>query len=179
MEGTMAVVTTWAANFAPRNWQYCNGQLLSIAQNSALFSLLGTTYGGNGQTSFALPNLQTRTAVGTGQGPGLSSYSLGQNGGTSSVTLSVANIPPHTHTLAINNFSIGANNTDGSGDDPTGASPGVMAAGYSNTPDGTMAAPAVNLTVNPAGNGAPISNLNPYLGINYIICLYGIYPSRN
>lgn len=178
MEGTMAVVTNWAANFPPRNWAYCNGQILAINTNTALFSLLGTTYGGNGQTTFGLPNLQGRTAVGTGQLSGGSTYVLGQSAGAATVSLTIANLPPHTHTGNAN-VSLQSNNTVGTGDDPTGAFPGLMAAGYNSTSDGSMLAPTYSTVIAPAGNGSPIVNLTPYVGINYIICLYGIYPSRN
>lgn len=100
MEGTMATIMLFAADFAPKYWAYCNGQLLSIAQNSALFSLLGTTYGGNGTTNFALPNFQSRTAVGTGQGPGLSNVVLGEMAGLQNITLNVTNLPQHIHPVA-------------------------------------------------------------------------------
>ena len=95
-------ITLFAGNFAPRGWAFCNGQLLSIAQNTALFSILGTTYGGNGQTTFALPDLRGRVPVHAGQGPGLSNYDLGQQGGAESVTLTTAQMPAHTHPANAN-----------------------------------------------------------------------------
>jgi microcystin-dependent protein len=178
MEGTMAVVTNWAANFAPRNWAYCNGQTLAIAQNTALFSLLGTTYGGNGQTTFCLPQLQSRTVVGTGQGNGLSNYVLGEMGGTPTVTLNMSNIPPHNHngnaTIALQ-----SNNTVGTEEGPEGNFPGALNAGYNSVADATMAAPTYTSIVGIAGSSVPYSNMAPYLCINYIICMYGIFPSRN
>ena len=97
MEAFLATIMGWAPNFAPRGWAFCGGQILPIAQNTALFSLLGTTYGGNGQTTFALPNLFSRLPIGAGQGPGLSSYDLGQVGGTESTTLTINNMPAHAH----------------------------------------------------------------------------------
>ncbi|OFZ13441.1 MAG: hypothetical protein A3D92_02995 [Bacteroidetes bacterium RIFCSPHIGHO2_02_FULL_44_7] len=178
MEGTMAVVTQWAANFAPRNWAYCNGQLLSIASNTALFSLLGTTYGGNGQTTFGLPEMRGRTAVGAGQGPGLSYYSLGEMGGYAGISLTINNIPPHTHSGPVN-LALNANSTDGTTGEPDGNYPGMLAGGYSTAGDIAMAAPAYTGIVGVAGSSAPYSNLSPYLAVNYIICMYGIYPSRN
>lgn len=178
MEGTMAVVTTWAANFAPKNWAYCNGQILSIAQNTALFSLLGTTYGGNGQTTFGLPQLQSRTVVGTGQGAGLSNYVLGEIGGTPTVTLLMSNIPPHNHNGNVT-ISLQSNNTVGTEEGPENNFPGTLNAGYNATADGTMAAPTYTSIVGIAGSSVPYSNMPPYLGLNYIICMYGIFPSRN
>src|ERR1700754_404975 len=103
MEGYIAEIRLFAGNFAPRNWAYCAGQIISIAQNTALFSLLGTTYGGNGQTTFALPDLRGRAAVGTGQGGGLTNRVLGEIGGSESVTLLVSNLAPHNHMVATNN----------------------------------------------------------------------------
>src|SRR6478672_10112699 len=97
-EPFLAEIIMFAGNFAPRGWAFCQGQILSIAQNTALFSLLGTTYGGNGQTTFALPDLRGRVPVGTGQGPGLSNYDLGQVSGSESVTLTVSQMPAHNHT---------------------------------------------------------------------------------
>lgn len=176
MEGTMAVVTQWAAPFAPRNWAFCNGQLLAISTNSALFSLLGTTYGGNGQTTFALPDLRGRSAVGAGLG--LSQYYLGEVGGSVSVTLMGSNIPPHTHSGNVN-IALNANNTDGSTGEPGGNNPGALANGYSTTSDVTMTAPSYSGIVGIAGSSVPYSNLAPFTVVNFIICQYGIYPSRN
>lgn len=178
MDGTMAVITTWAAPFAPKNWAYCNGQLLAIAQNTALFSLLGTTYGGNGQTTFGLPNLQSRTVVGTGQSAGTSNYVLGEIGGTETVTLTINNIPPHNHNTTVQ-MALQGNATDGSGDTPEGNYPGMLTNGYAPTGDTTMTPPAYGCGVGVSGSSMPFSNLSPYLAVNYIICMYGIYPSRN
>ena len=187
MEGTISEIRLFAGNFAPRNWAFCQGQILAIASNTALFSLLGTTYGGNGQTTFALPDLRSRIAVGTGQGPGLSNYILGQVGGTENNTLLMNNLPPHTHTAQAT-ATLNCNTGNGDQAFPTNNfSAGSQAAGrgnvdtpYAATADGTMAATAVgvNVQVGVAGGGMPVNNLQPYMGMNYIICLYGIFPSR-
>lgn len=155
--------------FAPRTWAFCDGQILPINQNQALFSLLGTTYGGNGQTTFALPNLRDRVANSSGQGQGLSSYSLGQQGGSSDVTLVVSQIPAHNH--LVNTASAP---TVGS---PVGALP--AASGGHNLYD-----PAVNTTLDPnaisqTGSSQPHTNMQPTLVVNYCIALQGIFPPRN
>jgi microcystin-dependent protein len=167
----VAEIRLFPYNFAPRNWAFCQGQLLPIAQNTALFSLLGTTYGGNGQTTFALPNLQSRVAVHVGQGPGLSSYDLGQQGGTETVTLTTNELAPHSHTpncLNANGNKPGAKNniwaTDLGGH-----------AQYGTTKAGTMAPNAIG----PSGNGQPHNNIQPYLALNYCIALQGVFPARN
>src|SRR5947199_356915 len=101
METFLACILLWPCNFAPNGWAFCAGQILSIAQNSALFSLLGTTFGGNGQTTFALPDMRSRVPVGVGQGPGLSDYLLGQVSGTETVILTTNNLPAHSHTFTV------------------------------------------------------------------------------
>lgn len=181
MEGTIAVVTTFAADFAPRNWALCNGQLLSIAQNQALFSLLGTTYGGNGTTTFGLPNLQSRTPVSQGQGPGLSSYTLGELTGTEGATLNSNNLPPHVHTGAVA-LKLSADSSDGSVARAVNSFPAVYAGAYATAPASgvTTATPAYNpATIGIAGSSQPMPIRAPYLAINYIICMFGIFPSRN
>lgn len=161
----------FAGNFAPRGWAFCNGQLLSISQNSALFALLGTTYGGDGQNTFALPDLRGRAPVHAGTLSGGGTYVQGQAGGVESVTLTSTQIPPHTHTLTA-----GAVGTQAS---PAGGLPGTTPARdfrYSNA--------NANVTLNPAalqtaGGSQPHDNLSPYLGISFIIALEGVFPSRN
>lgn len=166
-------------NFAPVGWAMCDGQLLSIAQNTALFALLGTTYGGNGVSTFALPNLQSRVAVGMGQGAGLSPYTIGQTGGTENTSLSLSNLPAHTHPL------LGSTAT-GTQSSPAGAAIAQInagtarepqiALGYSpGTPSSTMASGSIGST----GNGVPFNIVQPYLAMNYIIALQGIFPSRS
>ena len=157
-------------NFAPRGWAFCQGQILSIAQNTALFSLLGTTYGGNGQTTFALPDLRGRVPIGQGQGPGLSPYDLGQVGGTETVTLTNANLPAHTH-------QVRATTEDANSAQPGNNLPAAVGAGAygSQTPDTTMSVSMIA----PSGSNQPFNNVQPYLTLNWCIALSGIFPSRN
>lgn len=158
-----------AFNFAPIGWALCDGQLLSISQNTALFSLLGTTYGGDGITNFALPDLRGRVPIHSGQGNGLSGYVIGQSGGEENHTLITGEIPAHSHNLQINTGV-------GSTDSPNGTylaqnSEGVKQ--FSSSQNGT-AAPVAS-----AGGNLPHNNVQPYLAINYIIALSGIFPSRS
>jgi microcystin-dependent protein len=178
MEGVLAVVTCFAADFAPRGWAFCNGQILPIAQNQALFSLLGTTYGGNGVTTFALPNLQGRTAVSSGQGLGLSNYTLGQLTGTETVTLTSGNLPSHVHNGNIS-LQLDADSSDGTITRAANSYPALYAGAYASTPGAAMAAPGYNVSIGTAGGGQPMPIRAPFLAINYIICLQGIFPSRN
>lgn len=178
MEGTLAEVRMFAGNFAPRGWMLCQGQLLAIAQWTAVFSLLGTMYGGNGQTTFGLPDFRGRVALGTGQGPGLPNVDIGEMAGVPNTTLIITNLPAHNHSVVGNVTPQAA--TDGAiGTDPNGRVLG---------PVGDYAAPAdlvkmnpipVNLPSSIAGSNSPINNRSPYLGIEFIICVEGIYPSRN
>jgi microcystin-dependent protein len=154
-------------NFAPRGYAFCQGQILSIAQNTALFSLLGTTYGGNGQTTFALPDLRGRVPLSAGQGPGLSNYTLGQSAGTEAVSLTVNEMPTHNHLVS-------ASLTDPSSQKPQD---GYLADGnaYAASANTTMGVQSVQN----AGGSQPHQNLPPYLTLNYCIALQGIFPSRN
>jgi len=155
-------------NFAPRGWAFCQGQVLPIAQNTALFSLLGTTYGGNGQTTFALPDLRGRVAMSPGQGPGLSNYDLGQVGGTEVVTLTQVQMPAHNHIAS-------ASNGAATGGRPGNAVPSGGGA-YASSSDGTTMNPTF---IGNAGGSQPHENRQPYLILNYIIALEGIFPARN
>ena len=178
MEGYIAEIRLFAGNFAPRNWAFCQGQILAISQNTALFSLLGTTYGGNGQTTFALPDFRGRVAVGTGQGPGLPNMILGQVGGEPTHTLIVTEMPAHNHLINANEGNGTAQNP-ANGFLSAGVVPSQSNAGvnnYRNSSDGTLLA---NTSVSLTGGSQPHNNMQPYLGMNYIICLEGIYPSRN
>ncbi len=179
MEGYIAEIRMFAGNFAPRAWAFCQGQIMSIAQNTALFSLLGITYGGNGQTTFGLPDFRGRVAVGTGQGPGLSGYELGQMSGTETNTLTINNMAAHNHAVTGTVTMSGLADT-GTTDTPDGtylASNGTNM--FATTQDVSMKPLNVNLQTGIIGSSQPVNNIQPYLGMNYIICLEGIFPSRN
>lgn len=195
MEVFIGTIQSFAFNFAPRDWALCNGQTLSLSQYQTLFALIGVTYGGNGQTTFMLPNLQGRLPLGQGNGLGLTPRVMGEVSGTENVTPTLNNLPIHTHTLtgvtasttlqlanpasnpvntptATNSF-IGTSGT-GPGSaaiysDQIGASP-VPLQGVSTTVSGT---------ISPAGNGMPLAIMNPFLAINFSIALQGYFPSRN
>lgn len=166
-------ITLFAGNFAPRNWALCNGQIMSIAQNTALFSILGTTYGGNGQTTFALPDLRSRVPIHAGQGPGLSNYQLGQVGGTENVTLLTSQLPAHSH--AVNAVASGGDQASPVGNLPAVESTGTSKDYSSVAATGQMGAGMVANT----GGGQPVPVVQPYGCVNYIIALQGIFPSRN
>lgn len=180
MEPFLGQVMLFGGNFAPRGWAFCHGQLLPIAQNTALFSLLGTIYGGDGRTTFALPDLRGRAAVGAGSGPGLSDVREGQKGGRESVTLSVINLPSHNHS-AIMKTGPDTTTTDVS----TGNRLAHEArAGQDTFPiytseAGTDSMAADAIQVGNTGNNQPFSIQNPSLGLNYIIALQGVFPSRS
>ncbi len=160
-------------NFAPRGWAFCAGQILPIAQNTALFALLGTTFGGNGQTTFALPDLRGRVPMGAGQGPGLDPYSLGTVLGTEEITLTVNQMPAHGHPATAN-----AIDDDGSSGSPTGKSLASINNGYAaGNPTAVMNAGVVKVAN--AGGSQPHDNMQPCLALNYCIALEGIFPSRN
>jgi microcystin-dependent protein len=156
-------------NFPPRGYTFCAGQVLSIAQNTALFSLLGTTFGGNGQTTFALPDLRGRVPVGAGQGQGLSNVDLGQVSGHETVTLTQSQMPAHGHLAAAS--QAGATSAR-----PSGQVPAAGQAVYAASSDGTTLNPAF---VQNTGSSQPFDIHPPFLGLNYIIALEGIFPSRN
>ena len=172
MEGYIAQILLFAGNFAPRTWSYCDGSVLSIASNTALFSLLGTTYGGNGTTTFALPDLRGRVAVGAGSAPGRSDYQLGEVGGSEQITLTVNQMPAHTHTVNVPVSDLG-----GSTDDPTGNINAVTGTPGYSAPPGSGSYGGVTASV--AGGSQPVDIRQPYLALNYVICMQGIFPSRN
>lgn len=165
-------IRMFAGNFAPNGWAFCDGSLLSISQDEVLFSLIGTTYGGDGQTTFALPDLRGRLPVHQGGRSGLSNYQMGQSFGSESVTLTPAQVPSHGHGLV-------ASGATGSGTSPVGSVPAAASAGarYSagSSPGPNMAADAVGAT----GGSQPHSNLMPSQCVSFIISRYGIYPSQN
>ena len=165
-------IRMFAGNFAPYGWALCNGQLLSISQNTALFSLIGTYYGGDGVTTFALPNLQSRVPIHQGQGVGLSPYVVGQLGGNENVTLISQQMPQHNHLVNTNNGPGGS----------VHPANGLLASTTSDKPYTTGASDGSTLNpqaVSQAGGNQPHNNIQPYLTITYIIALQGIYPSRN
>jgi microcystin-dependent protein len=163
-------IRLFASNFAPQGWALCNGQLMSIAQNTALFALLGTMYGGNGQTTFALPDLRGRVPVHQGQGPGLTSRTQGEVSGSETVTLLSSQMPAHSHALR-------ASTVAATGSTPAGALLGATTVNsYDNSAAGVaMAAGAIGNT----GGAQPHDNMAPTLALNYIIALFGIFPSRS
>jgi len=195
MEPYLGMLILFGGNFAITGWAFCWGQIISIAQNSALFSLLGTIYGGNGVTTFGLPDLRGRAPIGWGQGPGLSPYTIGQIGGSESTTLLLPNMPAHNHQAAFNlTATPSASTAAGSSTtpDPTlvpatlptiGSGPsGNPIKGYVAKDSTTTLAPgavAGTITVGFSGNNQPFSILNPYLAMTYLIALSGVFPSRS
>jgi len=171
MEPFIGQIMLFAGNFAPRGWAMCDGQLLSIAQNTALFSILGTTYGGNGQTTFGLPDLRGRVPIHPGTGPGLSSYVLGQMSGTENVTLNITQIPSHAHSVQP-----GCSSDPPSASEPSNAVPATLESqAYSSESNASMR--AVNSSAQ--GGSQPHTNIQPYNCVTFCIALEGIFPSRN
>jgi microcystin-dependent protein len=178
-------VKLFAGNFAPRGWAFCDGQVMQITQNTALFSLLGSTYGGDGRTTFALPDLRGRVVVGPRRGNGLSNFIAGQQGGSQTNTLNTSQLPSHSHTAS---GVIRASSAKATTKDPTGNyfASAIQVSGrdinevssYAPTKNVDMNADAINVTVGTTGSGVEFNNLQPFLAINYIICLNGIFPSR-
>ena len=162
----------FAGNFAPNGWMFCEGQTLPISENDALFTLIGTTYGGDGQETFNLPNLASRVPIHMGTGPDGVNYQLGEAAGTESVTLSVQQIPNHTHAFV-------ASTANGTATNPGGS---VLAASVSSVQPlivGTGSDPMSGNSITPQGGSQPHNNMMPYLVLNFIIALQGIFPSRN
>lgn len=171
----IGMIALFGFNFPPKGWAYCNGQLIAIASNSALFALLGTMYGGDGRVTFALPDLRGRVPIGMGQGPGLSDYVQGEVSGTETTTLLISNMPAHNHQIIA------------SGDAPTQntASGALLASGNRSVSMPNIYEPNTNPVlmaqnmVSVTGSSQPFNNMQPYLALNYCISLYGIFPSRN
>ena len=170
MDPFIGEIIMFGGNFAPRGWALCEGQLLPISQNQALFSILGTTYGGDGRTTFALPDLRGRVAMHPGNGPGLSSYRLGHKGGSESVILTSMNLPSHNHPIQASSKAANANEAAGNVMANAVGIPGLY---NSKAPDANM-----KPTGNTGGN-QPFDIRQPYQCVNYIIALQGVYPSRN
>lgn len=198
MEPFIGQIIMFGGNFAPRGWAFCQGQLLAISQNQALFSILGTTYGGDGRTTFALPDLRGRAPIGPGHGPGLTNRVLGQRSGTETNTMSVNQMPSHNHSASLSGL-VGAVNVSSSDADhqvpvagdaigaatiPAGR--GTTPANFyiADVPDTTLSIGSISIaggavTIYNNGGQQPINNMQPWLGIYYIIALVGTFPSRN
>ena len=178
-EPFIAEIVMFGGNFAPRSWAFCDGQLLSIANNTALFSLLGTTYGGDGRTTFGLPDLRGRTAIHPGNGPGLSSYRLGEKGGSESVRLTVSQIPSHNHSVSAVLKGKDTSGNSASPNNNTLASKSRTNIYSSDAPDVNMTAASVAGAQSNVGGSTGHENRMPFLAVNHIIALFGVYPSRN
>jgi len=171
----LAEIRTFACTFAPLGWALCQGQIMPIAQNTALFSLLGTNFGGDGRSTFGLPNLQGAVAVNQGQGPGLSPYTVGQTGGTANVTLTSSEMPSHTHGFNAST-AVATSASPASNVFETGHYEGGRIRAYSAQPPQTALAPTA---IAPSGGGQPHNNMMPYLTMNYCIALQGEFPPRS
>ena len=199
MDEFIGTIQAFGFNFPPRGWSFCDGQIITIASNTALFSLLGTTFGGDGVTTFGLPDLRGRSIVHPGQGPGLSSIQWGEKSGHEQVTLTTNNMPAHAHMLINGNgpgqvsvhtsttVNVGTGsptNEPDNGNYPLGASGGtpniyVETTAGTDKVGGVTSESVINGSTTSAGASYPVNIRNPYLGIYMSICLYGIYPSRN
>lgn len=184
MDELIGVIKIFAGNFAPKGYMFCDGSILQIQQNPALYSILGTTYGGDGNTTFALPDLRGRFPIGAGQGEGRSTYVQGATGGVEKVTLTTENLAPHTHMVTDTiSIEINCNTNTANTDIPENAymAPATSEVYNDSGWNSKMAASNanINLQTSMVGAGSPVSLMNPYLAINYIICVEGIYPARN
>ncbi len=168
----VAEIRIFPFNFAPKGWAWCNGQILPLSQNTALFSLLGTTYGGDGKSNFALPNMQGNAPMHPGQGPGLSLHDLGETGGSATVTLLQSEIPSHPHQLRANTVDSADTNAAGPNASLALSAGGTLYQAASNT---TMATEALA----PAGGNLPHNNMQPYLTLYFNIALQGVFPPRS
>lgn len=190
MEGYIGEIRLFAGNFVPENWAYCNGDILEIMGNEALYAITGSVYGGDGQSNFALPDLRGRSAVGAGKSNHYltSEYKLGERKGTPTVALDISLLPSHTHPVKNNlagNFSLLCNASEASTDDPTGVYLALADSGtpYSPNHDGVMGETSVNIssstfTCDDTGGEQSHNNMQPYLATNYIICMQGDFPPR-
>lgn len=201
MDGYLGTIVMWSMDWAPQNWAICDGSIIAVQQNAELFSLLGAKFGGNGTTTFALPDLRGRMPIGMGHNPKLPAYTLGQQGGLTSTTLTQNNLPSHTHRATMSLTGLGATTTlnvatqgGGSSTPTTGASLCTATGGPGGADIYITPAPTEKLValgnisttvsgsgtvaVDATGNGQAFDNHPPYLGINFIICVNGTYPSR-
>ena len=183
MDPFIGEIIMFGGNFAPRGWALCEGQLLPLNQNQALFAILGTTYGGDGRTTFGLPDLRGRVPMGNGNGPGLTSRGLGQKSGAENVTLTTAQIPSHTHTASTTS-TLKATSNSGNTNAPAGnvlANDGNDRIYRNEAPNVDMSTAAIDssTTLGNTGNGQAVNNMQPYQVVNFIIAVTGIFPSRN
>lgn len=179
MEPFIGQIIMFGGNFAPRNWAFCNGQLLAINDNQALYSILGTQFGGDGRTTFGLPDLRGRVPMHPGDGPGLSPRRQGEKSGSETNNLTVEQLPAHTHSA---NGTVTPQCKNGRGDEtnpkdgyPAGASTDL----YAENPNQTMGESSVNINIENTGGGQPVNNVQPFQCVNFIIALTGTFPSRN
>ncbi len=169
-------------NFAPLGYMSCQGQLISIAQNTALFALLGTTYGGDGQSTFGLPDLQGRMPIGQGQGQGLPDYIMGEMAGDTEVTVFSSNLPAHVHSVNTLHVKIPVFSSGGEDTSPVNNYPAIAGSDIyagASTAGAFMGTPTISGTTDIAGGNTPIAIMSPYLALNYSIAIEGIFPSRN
>jgi microcystin-dependent protein len=172
MDPFVAEIRIFPFNFAPKGWAFCDGQLLPLSQNTALFSLLGTTYGGDGKSNFALPNMQGNAPMHPGQGPGLSLHDLGETGGSETVSLLESEIPSHSHSMGAQNVPLGTVQT------PTGNVFSHPASGNLFNKANPVVVNMADQTLAPAGGDQPHNNMQPYLTLNFCIALQGVFPPR-
>ena len=210
MEGLIGEVKVFAGNFAPRTWAFCHGQIYSIADNQALYSIIGTFYGGDGRNTFGLPDLRGRSAVGAGAGDRLNNINLGEIGGNEYITLGLQNLPSHSHRATFDNARLQFINAQATGyvspsaftgrgnltNEPTGNFPAQAPSGtniYNNVSNTVMGRSSLDINIREVnmeltdvdigirseGGGQAFGNRSPYIGMNWIICVAGLYPSRN
>ncbi|WGH75409.1 tail fiber protein [Tenacibaculum tangerinum] len=191
MDPFVGQITLFGGNFAPRGWAFCDGQLLAISQNTALFSILGTTYGGDGRTTFALPDLRGRAPIGPRRGPGLSLYRLGQRGGQETHILNINEMPSHNHSVQASSSHLtlstdnAVNETPAAGDVPAVSNypSGITSQKVKSfgPPNNTVNGQSIPSNTNVLNNGGNLAhnNMQPYLAVNYIIALFGVFPSRD
>ena len=179
----LAEIVMFGGNFAPRGWALCDGQLLAISQYSAVFSLLGTTYGGDGRTTFGLPDLRGRSPVHAGNGPGLPQVRLGAKGGSTAFNIATANLPVHAHGLTNANIKLKVNSGNANnGDESTPVGHfigGDTSDRFYSSSNGVGAGPALQGNTDNAGTGQALNHRSPYTSVNFIIALQGTFPSRN
>ena len=175
MDPFIAEIRIFPFNFAPRGWAFCDGQILPISQNTALFSLLGTTYGGDGKSNFALPNMQGNAPMHPGQGPGLSLHDLGETGGSEAVTLLESELPAHSHFMRAHNGDQADHQIPGP---TTSLAQSANGNAYQSTANSNLAQLADQI-LTPAGGDQPHNNMQPYLTLNFCIALQGVFPPRS